>query len=338
MLTKKEKELVKELNENMPEFTGTKVEIEKKIAMYIYLELGKRKVFDERFFLANKKDKEKIKKRHKVFGLNMDEVVKNRRIVCKSLSTLYKDVLNAFGIKAYNEKVNNDDSHICNLIRFSDKTMIVADLQQDLYNIQTRSKTKHFGEDVLQSENSLDEEELFQLHKACGYVETKNAYMDAKIENLKSKIENLPPDEILKNILEDKDINDYQEDIGYIELYNYFSKLIAKIAPRYDRRDINYFNCYRNKEDEKGKEYKDYTMCIYSVYKDEIKSYLYSKKENTFKPVDILKFDDWEREGLFLGRNQKEQGLKVFRRYLNRELEKKIKSTTNHNRDEEVPR
>jgi len=59
-MTKKERELVEKLRREMPEFSGSKAEIEKQIAMYIYLELGRTKVFDEHFYLADKEIQNKI--------------------------------------------------------------------------------------------------------------------------------------------------------------------------------------------------------------------------------------------------------------------------------------
>ena len=41
------RETIEQLKQNMPEFTGTEEEIELKKALYIYVELGKIKSFDE---------------------------------------------------------------------------------------------------------------------------------------------------------------------------------------------------------------------------------------------------------------------------------------------------
>ena len=59
-MTKTEREYVTKLNAEMPEFTGNPTEVQEKIAMYIYLKLGKSKVFDERWFFGNKSEREKI--------------------------------------------------------------------------------------------------------------------------------------------------------------------------------------------------------------------------------------------------------------------------------------
>ena len=42
------KELVEQFKQNMPNFTGTEQEKQIKTALYIYIELGKKKCFDEK--------------------------------------------------------------------------------------------------------------------------------------------------------------------------------------------------------------------------------------------------------------------------------------------------
>lgn len=53
------KEIVEYLKQNMPSFQGTEEEIEIKTALYIYVELGKMKSFDERYYYGNSKTQKK---------------------------------------------------------------------------------------------------------------------------------------------------------------------------------------------------------------------------------------------------------------------------------------
>lgn len=317
-------ELLLGIKENMPEFLGDKAEIQKQIAMYIYLYLGKRKVFDERYFLGNQKYKDLMHKKNK--KLTIEEICKKRRLVCYTLSKLYRYLLSEFGIEAVNGGVVKNDNHVCTVIKFCDKTSVIADLQRDLVNIQTHSNTQHFGKDKdyeFVVGDYLEDEEIYNLHKKCGYVNSKNDYMDNSIEEFKNRVKDNPPDVILQEIMNDKELNSYQDDIGYIELFTYYSALIRRIAPEEDRKNINYFNCYVNKTDENGEEYKDYTMCIYSVYKDEAKAYLYSNKDKCFMPVSLLKLDELENHGFYLGRVPNEQGVGLLRSYISKEKVKK---------------
>lgn len=329
MITKIERELIQLIKREMPEFKGTKAEIEKKIAMFIYLYLGKTKVFDEHYFLGNRKEKDRIIKENK--KIKTDQIIEKRRVVCYTLSRLYRRLLDIFKIEARNIKTSDEkDNHICNKINLSNGTSIIVDLQRDLPNIQTHSKTKYFGTEKeygLENSDCLGEEEIYNLERECGYVNDKQEYMDTKIDNLKEKLQDLPPDELLQKVIEDKDINNYQNDIGYIELFSYYSSLLNKINPIYNKKDINYFNCFVKKTDEKGKEYKEFSMCIYSVYKDEAKAFLYSNKDKKFMPTSLEKFDELERKGLYLGAYPDENGVRLLRKYISKEvMDKKYKN------------
>lgn len=44
-----QKEIIEELKENMPKFNGNQEEVEIKTALYLYIELAKKKTFDERY-------------------------------------------------------------------------------------------------------------------------------------------------------------------------------------------------------------------------------------------------------------------------------------------------
>ena len=74
------KEIVQYLKQNMPTFTGNKIEKEKKMAMYIYLELGKMKAFDEKYFFGNSKTKDKIYKMANVQSIMLILLHKKRKL------------------------------------------------------------------------------------------------------------------------------------------------------------------------------------------------------------------------------------------------------------------
>lgn len=339
-MTEKEKNLVNNLKINMPQFTGTKAEIEKKIAMYIYIELGKTKVFDERFFLGNAKEREKIIKLTSLRRQKIDDIISNRKIVCATISNLYRTLLKDFGIKCIVKQLHEGDEHLSNIIYLSNGEEIIADVQADLPNIQTKSKTKNFGENYnsrVVMKEQISDEELFELHKACGYVNSPEDYMDNNIQKLAEKVKGQTPNNVLEAIISDEDLKKYQDDIGYIELYKYYKSIVGKVAPRCNGQTINYFNCYIKKEKEDGSIEKDYTMCIYSLYKDEINAYLYSKKQKSFIKTDLERFIELEKKGVYLGKNPNESGLKPFRKYLNRYNMECIKSrNTEQNQKEEM--
>lgn len=162
-------EFIEKLKQNMPEGLN---EIE--TAKYIYIELGKEKAFDEKYFFGNSKTRRQIYKLAEQTNHFTDSVVKNKKIICVSLTYLYRDILKDFGI---NSIVAEDGDHKYPIILLKDKMqMIKADLQQDLYNIQTKSKMQYFGTrskyesyDVI----PIDEEYLREIDEKIGYIKER---------------------------------------------------------------------------------------------------------------------------------------------------------------------
>ena len=333
-MTKTETEYVKILKDKMPKFTGTKVEIEKKIAMFIYLELGKTKVFDEKYFFADSKEKKKMERAAKHTRNNVDSIIKKRKLVCITASNLYKKLLHDFGIEAHTRKLTKGDEHLSTVIFFSNGEKIVADVQRDFDKIQTNRKTTEWGAKYAFgriTDFQISEDELFELQKACGYVNSKDDYMDNAIARLKQKVKGLPPNEILRELINDSDVNNYSSNIGYIELYKYFSSLIYDISPVYHRNGIDYFNCYITKELENGETEREYCMCIYSYFNNEVEAYLYSNTDKKFKITDLDTLEKLENQGFHLGRIPQEKGLKVLRKCLDKNKAEKIKSKYQNN-------
>lgn len=338
-MLKREKELIQKIKDKMPQFEGDKANVEKNIAMFIYLMLGREKVYDENFFLADLESKKKMIKLHERRRYTLNSIIKDRKLSCIQMADLYAKVLGDFKIKSKVERVNKECAHYFNVIRFSNGEAIVADLQKDLPNIQTRSKIKYFGDRYIGgtekiSKEKMPEDELVQIQKNCHYIENDSDYMDVYILRLAEKLKGLPPDRMLEEILKDDKVNKLQEDIGYIEFFNYYSHMIGKVARDYDRKQIDYFNCYRKKTDEKGKTVKDYTMCLYAITGDKADIYLYSQMDKKFRKTDVDKLMILEKQGLILGKSQQEKGLQKLRKYISEQTIKRFKS--HHESKEEI--
>lgn len=333
-MTKQEKELIEKIEKEMPKFDGDKTQIEKKIAMYIYLFLGKNKVFEEKYYLGNTSMKKEvvheanydIRMVEDSKNVDKDPIIEKRKIVCLTLANLYKRLLNDFGLNAKTIRTEENsaavcegDTHVDVLVTFSNGEQIIVNPQKDLHNIQTGCMTQYFGEKYetdWTSKKYMDFEEVFELHKACGYVNSKEDYMENRISDLENKVVGLTPDKILQEIIKDDGINNYQKDIGYIEMYKFYVRLISQTAHQYAQNGINYFNCYRLIPGENGKQQREYSMCIYSIYKEKIEAYLYSNTDKTFKKTELETFKKLQEQGLHLGKNEQEKGMKVLKRNL----------------------
>ena len=93
-------ELVEKFKREMPEFEGIEEEKEIKTALYIYIELGKMKSFDERYFFGNSKLVRQSEKEAVEDSRNVDKIAGKRKILCITMTHLYKAILAEFGIES----------------------------------------------------------------------------------------------------------------------------------------------------------------------------------------------------------------------------------------------
>ena len=113
-----QKEIIEELKENMPKFNGNQEEVEIKTALYLYIELAKKKTFDERYYWGNQKIRNLAYKESVQDSKSTDKMIKKRKITCVSISHLYKYVLEQFGIQCDVVKEDPEDPHLNNVIKF----------------------------------------------------------------------------------------------------------------------------------------------------------------------------------------------------------------------------
>ena len=78
------KEIIEKLKNNMPKFTGTEEEIEVKTALYIYMELGKIKSFDEKYYFGNSETRRKIYDLAEKQEENIEQTVSKRKLGIES--------------------------------------------------------------------------------------------------------------------------------------------------------------------------------------------------------------------------------------------------------------
>jgi hypothetical protein len=313
------KEIIEHLKQNMPNFQGKQEEIEAKTALYIYIELGKMKSFDEKYYFGNSKTRRKIYRLAERQENNVDAIANQRKIICVTLTYLYCSILREFGIHVITS-APEEGGHIYPIITVNDKNVFVADLQCDLENIQTKSRLKHFGYNVETPINRLDstnQDTLTEMLIEIGYITSEADYKDEEIEILAKKVKCMNPHEALKTILDDEKLYYGNEDMESVEINKFYKRILGKSVPTFFERRIFAFNCYREKEDGQ----RDYTLCTFSE-EDTIKPYLFSKKDKKFVSVEISKIRELEEEGLKIGANSKENGVKKLKKYMDIQLQK----------------
>ena len=306
------RETIEQLKQNMPEFTGTEEEIEVKKALYIYLELGKIKSFDEKYYFGNHQTMKKIYNLSKRSERNIEEIAQQKKLICVSLTHLYCNILKEFGISAV-ASTPEEGGHIYPIIMTKNGKVIKADLQLDLENIQTKSRLEHFE---YMNDKDENQKAITELLIEMGYISDEKAYKNEEIEILKEKVKNMNPHEALETIIQDEQLYSGNEEMEGVEVNKFYIKTLKKIVPHFLNKKIYAFNCYRKKENDE----KDYTLCVFSE-ENNIKPYLFSKKERRFLGVDINRLIEFQNEGLVLGALHKESGVNKLKKYMERNKE-----------------
>lgn len=310
------KDLIESIRQNIPEGLS---QIE--LVRYIYIELGKQRRFDPKYYYGNNRTKKKIYALAQDSKRNPKKFHNKKTLICVSISYLYKDILEEFGISS---KVVIDDNlldgHVMPVIELNDETKekirIKADLQRDLEYIQTGMKTKYFGtlEEGEIGFDEIDEQELKKIDMKIGYI--KDDYKDEDIQKIFTEIKEKNASDSLWIILQDPRIYLNTNFNGIVEKRKYYRFLLDNLLKQYMNKKIFMFTCYREKVDENDEKQRDYTLCAYSYEKNQCMPYLYSNKEERFIPVNIEKLAKLEQEGLVLGTMPNTKGVKLLKRQM----------------------
>ncbi len=309
------KEIVEYIKQNMPNIQGSEEEKEVKTALYIYITLGKMKSFDEKYYYGNSETKKKIYRLAEKEKHSENAMVEKKKLICVSLTYLYCDILKEFEIKAIGRQ-EEEWEHVYPIILLKNGTTVMADLQLDLENIQSKSKLRYFQ---YKSEN---QEIIDNMLIELGYIEKESDYKDEVIEKLKNKVKGKNPHEALRDIIECENLYKNNEEMENIEVNKFYRNSFKKIVPHFWEKRIFTFNCYKEREDKQ----RDYILCVFSE-EDTIQPYLFSQKEKKFKKIEISKMKQLEEEGLVLGAKPKENGSKKLKKYIEKQNHnEKVKS------------
>ena len=132
-------------------------------ARYFYLELGKRSFYDPdyKYFMFGEEEENSCYSYKPYSNPNV--------IICTTLSKQFVELLTKAGLQA---ELVYDNAHY--LVKFYDEqgNEHLADITNDLKNIQFGCKTAHFGKET------LSEEEIVQVDLRLGYITENKRYMD----------------------------------------------------------------------------------------------------------------------------------------------------------------
>lgn len=298
----KVKELLREIQTN-PEYQELD---ELSFIRKIYIEIGKNKTFDVRYYFGNTATQKQIYRLAKK-RTGVEDRLDDREIICYSLARQCEYIFKKLGYSCTVTHEPKELEHVFNILTLKNGDRIKLDLQADLEFIQTRRRTRHFGttddEYVLLTE--VPTEELERVDRNIGYTSETGEYTDEVINSVISNLSDLPLAERVTSFINDEDIIKISADMGYMQQYSFYYKMLTSLAENEIWKKLYIFPCKMSQE--------EYTSCIF-IREQEPTVFLYSNKHNKLLSVDIDKIPDLQEEGLKLGVRGTENGVKLLKR------------------------
>lgn len=271
-----------------------------------YIEIGKNKTFDVRYYFGNTATQKQIYRLAKKRA-GVEDRLDDREIICYSLARQCEYIFKKLG---YNCTVTHEPKeldHVFNILTLKNGDRIKLDLQSDLEFIQTGRRTRHFGvtddEYVLLTE--IPAEKLEIVDRNIGYTNENGNYTDEVISSVISRLSGLPLTERVSKFITDEDIMKITGDMGYMQYYSFYYKMLTSLAENEIWKKLYIFPCKKSEV--------DYTSCIF-IKEKEPTVFLYSNKHNRFLKVAIEKIPDLQEEGLILGVRGRENGVKLLKK------------------------
>ena len=319
-------ELIDKIIEGMPASVrfGSPEEIEIKIALYVYVELGKMKSVDEKIYWANGRTAYKVIRQSKKDSKDIETLTKKRKLTCISLANLYAKVLNRLGIECRTIRYDSSDIHLDNIITLKTGRQISAGLQRDISNIKTNRKLKCFL--AVGREDFLAEDILEVYLQEIGYVWTNDSFRENGINDVKNRIRMMLPREALAVLFGSDEIYKGIKGLDTSEAYFYYKGVIEESLEKDKRKKIHGFPCYTLDE---NKEPVYSTFCIFADTENcrTVVPYLYSKRYGRMMHCDLEKLNELQKKGLRFGGSRLSKGRKILEKYMKEiKMREKLKS------------
>ena len=258
---------------------------ETKLIMQIYIDLGLRFTFDEDFFFGGtKRKKELYFSPHNISYL--DNFFKSGKVTCVSSSYILDYILKKFGIDSRVVADTKDFrryKHVYNVIKEKSGKTYSIDIQDDIMNIRTHSRTWSFGLSLDGNSYVVDLNHQKEIHKSIGYISDTNNYSDDYMYLLKDYLSyfnsfNSKINFVLENIdFEKYDINYFERRWMHERIFRYLfneKELTTKL------HSLELFKRSDNK--------KEYINAFYVKNKNDIDIYIYD--------IDNYKYNKYSLE------------------------------------------
>lgn len=268
---------------------------ELEIIRYVYIDLGTHFSFDLDYHFGNKREQQEIYKHCFYNESKFNENILSGKIICKSIANILEYILNSLGINCITKIDSEDRSkcpHVYNLVKLKDGKILKFDLQLDLERIQAHLRTKYFGINEADPNESITFKEIEEIDLKIKYITLENYYADEYFYLIKSVIDYFSSlDEKVEFLLENLDVYQDTAAMGYKEFCRYFSKQLFLYLDEKEKRKIHFVDMQKSDQ--------SYTLCIaVDLSFNKHSYYLYSREENRFIKMSEEELRDEMLHGL----------------------------------------
>ena len=298
--------LDKYVEEKRKELKEKNITDELEIVRYIYLDLGNKFSFNNKFIpFGNSRYRQNLYRYHSRNINDLNECMNTNTAICKSLSYILEYVLKKFdvNIETVEEKCEQVNyPHVYNFIKLKDGRKFCVDLQEDISNIQTKSFTGNFGVSSPYScIRIITRQEQEKIDRKLGFLKEDECYTDEYLYLLHSVADGIKDfREKVEFILENIDIVP-TNDMGYIDrqwhhkniLEDFFD--INEFDYVHNTAKIRMYDCYK---DIQGK--RKYYNFIVVMEQKNVDIYIYNSKESNYKKMNIKNYVNSITNGLMV--------------------------------------
>lgn len=272
---------------------------EDEVVRYVYMNLGQRLSFNLEFSFGNSKKKREIYSNNG--RRNIAEQLKTNIIICKSASYILERILKAMGVNIETKVVPEDYrkcAHMFNVVKPKDgREAYKIDLQTDLENIQSHTRTKEFGKSERAREISvISRDELERIDRKIGYIKNDYYYADEYLDLLKMNMRYFSDfREKVEFVLQNIDIY-HNKEMKYAERKWHHETVIRELFTEEEQKQICVNDCYRITP--QGKEY---VTCIsLTIPKKGTSLYMFSVEDNNYREISVEELAHQVQEGLIV--------------------------------------
>lgn len=291
------KQLVEQIRSTMPDNLS-----ELEIAAFIEKSIADNVVFDEGYLWGNKETRKKIYTLAKEEARRPNQKFK-RKLICITMAELYVYIAREFGLDVGYQMKSEEDYykighdnilqeidrqkrvHLCPVLKLKDGRIIKIDIERDLKNLQTRSKTKFFGKRHGNPElDELSSEEVNSIFRKIYGLKEQEEFTDDYIKSLNIDMSRKRPIDRIKTIIEDNRIQKELQFSGCVEATKMCETILEQVFNGF-LEGLTTTASISTCSLEAPCQAKKYSVLLYARDRKEKVFYIFSKKSSRMVPI-----------------------------------------------------